>query len=124
MGSRGRSHEAVLQLMAKQIKVNAMSYAKLIAEFQVGGHSVTELAEATGLAYTTVREHVVALHREKLIHISSYSRDAMGRENARVWAWGENEDAKRKPLSHNKRMARHRTKKKHAELLGILGSTT
>jgi len=103
-----------------QIKVNAMSYAKLVAELQEGGHSVTELADATGLAYCTVREHIVALHREKVIHIGGYNRDVRDREIERVWVWGNDKDVKRAALGHRLRQRRHRAKKKQAELLNIL----
>ena len=43
------------------VKVNAMSYAKLLKELHDGPFSFVELAENTGLHYHTVREYVNAI---------------------------------------------------------------
>jgi len=101
-------------------RINAMSFAKLVAELVAAPMSYRELVEATGLHYCTIREHVVALHREGVIHIAGYNKDCRDRDNERLWLFGAKRDAKRTRLSHTERQRRCRAKAKLAAQLGLL----
>lgn len=102
------------------VKVNAMSHAKLIKALQVDMHTAKDLAAATGLHYSTVREQLRALHRERLIYIAAYEKDVRGRENAMLWAWGNRPDAKRVALTPSQRQQRLRNRRRMAKLLSLI----
>lgn len=92
------------------IRVNAMSYAKLMAELVHEPITYRELAEATGLHYTTVREYITALHKEKVVHIAEYNKDKCLRDNERLWLWGHKKDATRSKFTAAERQIRYRNK--------------
>ncbi len=94
------------------IKVNAMSYAKLLRELHDGPFSFQELADNTGLHYHTVREYVNALHREHLVHIALWEKDRLGRDCKPLWAYGQSRDKKRERMTQAERQERHRAKKR------------
>jgi predicted ArsR family transcriptional regulator len=94
------------------IKVNAMSYAKLIKELHDGPYSFQELADNTGLHYHTVREYVNCLHRERLVHIALWEKDRLGRDCKPLWVFGRSKDKKREKMTQAERQARHRSKKR------------
>ncbi|MFM7012550.1 MAG: hypothetical protein ACKO0Z_25005 [Betaproteobacteria bacterium] len=98
-------------------KVGAMSYAKLLKNLIPGTLTCTELAEATGLHVLTVYDYTKAMYKEKVIHITDWDLDAMGRETIRIYRFGPGTDAKptRKPRSVIS--AEYRARKKHLELM-------
>lgn len=94
------------------IKVNAMSYAKLLRELHDGPFSFAELAQNTGLHYHTVRDYVNALHRERLVHIALWEKDKLGRDCKPLWSYGQARDKKRERMTAAERQERHRAKKR------------
>lgn len=106
------------------IKVNALSYAKLLRELHEGPYSFAELAENTGLHYHTIRDYVNALHRERLVHIFAWDKDSYGRDCKPLWIYGQGRDKKRERMTQAERQQRHRSKKRNmANPIYKLGSS-
>jgi hypothetical protein len=99
------------------IKINSLSYAKLIKHLLAVPATVHELAEETGLHHLTVALHMRALHAERLVHIGGWEQDSMGRDASPVWTWGAGRD---KPRARKTSTERHRLyleRRKQAALL-------
>lgn len=104
----------------KTVKVNAMSYAKLMRLLLDGGYTLQELAEETGLHYLTVCEYTTAMYKEKAIHIASWAPDARGRICCKVYKVGAEKDAKRVPLTKAQRQAKRREKLKLIKMNAVM----
>lgn len=105
-----------------QLKVNAMSYAKLVKELHDGPYSFAELAENIGLHYHTVRDYVNAMHREGLVHIVSWDKDSYGRDCKPLWTFGPGKDKRRARMTQAERQQRHRAKKRSLDIMHKLAS--
>lgn len=104
----------------KVVKVNAMSYAKLMRLLLDGGYTLQELAEETGLHYTTVCDYTTALYKEKAIHIAGWAPDARGRVCNKVYKIGVEKDAKRNPVTKAERQAKRREKLRLAAMNAVM----
>lgn len=93
------------------LKVNAMSYAKLIALMLEGEYPRSTLAEFTGLSRLTVDDYVRELHKQKAAHICRIEADALGRMSVKIFKIGRGVDAKSKPLTATQRSANRRERK-------------
>ena len=103
------------------IKINALSYAKLVAALIQCPATVQELAEETGLHHLTVSIHVRALYKEGIVRIGGWDHDSMGRQQIKVWAWGKGEDAKRRPPQTNAQINRRtRARRKQREMVRLM----
>lgn len=105
-----------------RMRITALSYAKLIAAMMDSPMSVTELADEVGLAVKTVRGYVHALHREKVCRIGGWECYSRGR--TACFIMGRGPDAPRPKAKPNSQAAKEwRTRRKQAELLGIVRDT-
>ncbi len=100
-----------------QIKVNAMSYAKLIRLMDERPRSKPQLAELTGLHIWTVRNYVDALHKERMAHIVRWEKDSMGRDVTAVYSLGFGVDVPRAAKSGAQKARERRQRAKEAALL-------
>lgn len=107
----------------KQVKVGALSYAKLIKAMMDRPCSINELVDETGLHYLTVAQYCVALHNEGAIHISMWEKDSRGRDAIKVYRLGEGRDAKRQRMSGAERQARARAKRSALAMIQRVGGT-
>lgn len=99
------------------IRINALSFAKLVRCLTDGPSRIQDVADETGLHYVTARRYLKALHREHVIHISGWENDSRGRANQVVYAMGDKADAKRPRLSDAERQVRYRNKKRLKPLM-------
>lgn len=95
----------------KMVKVNALSYGKLVALMLDGVHSCLELAELTGLHYVTVLQYTRELHSAGAAYIDHWEKDSFGRDAIKVYRIGRGKDAKRTRIAAAKRTAAYRAKK-------------
>ena len=103
------------------VKINAMSYAKLVAALIQCPATVQELADETGLHHLTVSIHVRALYKEGVVRIGGWDHDSMGRQQIKVWAWGKGEDApKRAPQTNAQINRRTRARRKQREMVRLM----
>jgi predicted ArsR family transcriptional regulator len=79
------------------LRLNALCVAKMVRYMQDVPSSVHDLAEATGLATATTRKYVLALAKEKAIHVVDWEQDGLGRFTTKVYAFGQGKDVKRPP---------------------------
>ena len=90
------------------IKVNAISFANLVAATADGTMTKAELAAHTGLHYLTVCQYTRELHRAGAVHICMWEKDVRGRDMMPVYKLGAGKDMKRSKLTPAQRQARYR----------------
>ncbi len=82
--------------LKRQVKLGAMSFAKVLRALTDGPSSAQELQDATGLSLETLHNLMRALRKEKLAHIGSWEKDALGRDTIRIYRLGAGQDAPRR----------------------------
>lgn len=105
----------------RQIKVNAITQARLIKLMLEGDRNCQELADETGLHYVTVCQYTRELHRVGAVHIVRWDEDRNGRQNIRVYKIGVGKDVKPRRMTPAERQTRSRHKKRMATQLGLIG---
>lgn len=93
-------------------KVNALMYALLIEAMLDGTYTSHELAELTGLHYTTVCDYTRALHKKGACYVDHYETDSTGRMSVKVYRIGRGKDAKLRRATSAERQAKTRAKRK------------
>jgi predicted ArsR family transcriptional regulator len=93
------------------VKVNAMSYARLIKMLMEGTRTAGELAEETGLHKHTVYEYTRELHKVKAVHIADWEKDILGRECMPIFMIGNKPDAKRATMTKAQIAKNYRARK-------------
>ena len=106
--------------MRKQVKIGALTYAKMLAAMIPGDLTCQELAEETGLHYVTVLQYTREIHAAGAAHIVRYEPDTRGRHNVKIYKLGPGTDAKRKKLTGAERQARVRDKRKAQEMAQVM----
>lgn len=77
---------------------NASAYAAALEGLMDGASTVHELSEESGLALSTLRKWVAALKRRKLVFVSAWEKDPLGRHTRPVFALGRDKrDVPRPP---------------------------
>jgi hypothetical protein len=104
----------------RQIKLGAYTNALLIKALLEGDYNCMDLAELTGLHYTTVSEYLRELCRVGGAHISAWEKDSRGRDVIKVYRLGAGKDAKREKLTGAERQARVRAKRDAERMQQVL----
>ena len=99
------------------VKVNAKSFALMIASISLRSRTLQSIADETGLHKATVGNYIRELHKVGLCHISGWEKDRLGRDCIPIFTWGFGADKKRHKYSSAQRQARCRAKKKLEEQL-------
>ena len=99
-----------------QIRVNAMSFAKLVKLMDERPRSKPQLAELTGLHVWTVRHYVDALHKERMAHIVRWEKDGMGRDVTAIYSLGFGADRPRAAKTGAQKARERRQRAKEAAL--------
>ena len=103
----------------KQVKVNAIAYAKMCAAMIPGDLTCQELADETGLHLVTVYQYTREMHAAGAAHIARYEPDTRGRHIIKIYKLGAGRDAKRVRQSAADRQAKHRAKAKSLSLAHV-----
>lgn len=103
-------------------KINRFTQALLIKLLLEGVYTCEQLAEETGLHYVTVLDYTRELHRVGAAHISSWEKDARGRDVVKVYRLGAGKDAKREKLTPAQRQARYRAKVRQLDMIQRLAA--
>lgn len=101
----------------RRVKVNAMSFGKLVEAMIDGTYNCHGLAEVTGLHYNTVTQYAREMHIAGACHIASWDKDSLGRDTIKVYKIGRGRDAKRQKMTQAERASRYRAKLRSIELL-------
>lgn len=100
----------------KLVKVNAMSYAILVAHMLDGKYDNQQLAGMTGLHYRTVCQYTRELLKHHAAFVCDWHPDAKGRRTLAVVSIGHGLSVPRPRYTPAQRQARHRAKKRKEEL--------
>ncbi len=102
---------------APPIRLNALCVAKMIRYMQEVPSSAYDVAEYTGLGVQACRRYLLALAKEKAIHVTSWDQDKLMRFTTKVYAFGEGLDApKPKPLKSQSERRRERHERTRTNL--------
>jgi predicted ArsR family transcriptional regulator len=99
------------------IRINALSFAKLVRCVVDDPATADEAAEETGLHPKTASRYLRALHRERLIHVCQWEKDALGRDRIPVYAFGSKRD---RPKAKRTAAERHRAYRAQLKLRAML----
>ena len=99
------------------IKINQESYVLMFKMFLKKECTATDLVDETGLHRNTVGSFLKCLKKHKLIHITEWEPDALGRDSFAVYKMGNKPDKKRYKMTGQERTARYRAKNKIREQL-------
>lgn len=100
------------------VRASYLSFALLLEELLSGPSTAKALADHTGMGHRYMCRLLATLYSKKVIHISGWERDALGRAGVRVYALGQGKDAK-KPLKTRQAINRdHRRKVSRDPLKG------
>ena len=94
------------------VRINAISFAHLIAALGEGMVTRAYLVERTGLHIVTVHDYVHALHRVGMVYIAAWDFDTRGHQVIPVYSLGSAQDAKQPRVPKNEIQTRYRAKKK------------
>lgn len=107
----------------KQVKVNALTLAKLVRLLLDGELNCQELAQETGLHYVTVLEYTRYMHREGAVHICNWEPDARGRRIIKVYKLGVGKDMRRPKMTQVQRAAAYRERERQKKLQMVVQGT-
>lgn len=96
--------------MANLVKVNALSYAHMIAMLLDDDYSCRELAKATGLHYITVCYYLRELHKAGAVYVADFRTDRLGRRTTKSYRVGKKRDAVAQPISGTEKSRRYRSR--------------
>lgn len=94
-----------------QHKVNQDTYGRLFRMLLDDPCTAHELAEETGLHIVTAQSLMRTLKKHKVVHISAWEPDRLGRDATPVYKLGDGKNKARRRMTHAERQARHRAKK-------------
>lgn len=110
--------------MAHYVKVNAMSYAKMIAMLLDDDHSKREVAKATGLHYLTVCEYMAELRKVGAIYVADFRTDRLGRRTTKAFRIGRKPDAVPTRMSGAERTRRYKSRRSSLDRLWPIGASS
>ena len=101
----------------RKLKLNCLTFALILREFQEGPTSATDLVALTGYGRHTITGYLRTLHQKSCIRIVGYETDNAGRQRSPIYGLGEGKDVpRRKPLAYTITNARYRERRKMREL--------
>lgn len=94
-----------------------MAIAKMLGMLMQDA-TANELSEESGLSIQTVRRYLKELYKNNVIHIADYTEDNRGIRTVKVWAFGDNPDAKKpQRITSKEACAKYRAKMKQIKLM-------
>lgn len=101
-------------------KVNQETYALVFKELLNNPISAHEAAEVSGLHIITAQSLMRCLKKHKVVHISSWEKDRMGRDVTPVYSLGNKRNVPRERMTGAERQAVCRAKKRGLELVNMI----
>ena len=101
-------------------RINASSNARLMKALMDNDMTYQEMADHVGLHYLTVARFMRELHKQKVIHVAEWRRDARGCASEKVWGFGEERDAKKPAPLGPARVRIARARKAQAAMLHMM----
>ncbi len=100
-------------------KVNQTTYALIFKELLEGPISAHEAAEVSGIHVVTANSLFRCLKRHKIVYISSWETDRMGRDMVPIYEIGNKQDKKRRRQTNAERSATYKAKQKALSLINL-----
>lgn len=107
----------------KLVRVSHLTLANLVKAMIPGILTCQELADESGLHYSTVLEITKAMHRAGACYICDWQDDARGRQTIKVFKIGTGKDRKKSLVSSTEKSRRYRARLKAMAEINILGAT-
>lgn len=105
--------------------VTMMALAKSVRYFTTHKRViVANIVAVTGVHETTASRLLHALHKERVIHISDWLVDSIGRDQTPVYTFGEAPDVPRRKLTGAERTRAYRDRKRASMIEQQLKGTT
>ena len=101
-------------------KVNHLSMAIAMRQLLEGPVTSHDVVEATGLHIVTACKLFVALRSQKVVHISAWERDALGRDCTPVFTLGAGRDKARRRKTGAQRALAYRARRTGREMSAAL----
>lgn len=96
-----------------------IAVAKMMSSLFDGGASLADIVEHSGLCIHTVRGYIRQLRKERVVYISSWDEDDIGRATVPTYAIGRKPDAKRIPRSRAQTAKQWRERRKLRALIHV-----
>ena len=100
-------------------KVNQDTYARLFKELLENPISAHDAVETTGIHLTTAQNLLRCLKKHKVVHITAWDPDSLGRDVTPVYALGAGRDKPRRKKSAAERQRQCRQRKANAKLVSL-----
>lgn len=94
-----------------QHKINQETYGRLFRMLLDDPCTAHELSEETGLHIVTAQSLMRTLKKHKVVHVSAWEPDRLGRDATPVYKLGDGRNKPRRRMTHAERQARYREKK-------------
>lgn len=78
-----------------QTRLSHDSFAAILEEFLSGPCTATALVQASGMTHRYVNKLLRTMKARKIVHVSGFEKDAIGRNGVKVYALGAGTDAKK-----------------------------
>jgi predicted ArsR family transcriptional regulator len=101
-------------------KVNQDTYARVLRMLMENPITAHEAAEETGMHLITAQSLMRALKKHKVVHVSGWEADSLGRDTTPIYKMGRGRDRPRHKFTASERQARCRAKKKAMVLTAAL----
>lgn len=100
-------------------KMNQEKYALAIKELLETPCTAHDIAEVTGVHIVTAQNLMRTFLRHKIVHVSAWDPDSLGRDVTPVYTLGPGRNAKRRKKTAAERQQRHRDKKRMAAMVSL-----
>lgn len=104
----------------KITKVGALTLTNLLANLMHGDMTCRELAEETGLHYSTVLSYTRAMHKGGVLHITRWEKCSDGRCKIKIYKFGKSKDAAKPLVPRIEQRKRYKEKMKQKELIQMM----
>lgn len=94
-----------------QHKVNQDTYGRLFRMLLDDPCTAHELSEETGLHIVTAQSLMRTLKKHRVVHVSAWEPDRLGRDATPVYKLGEGKNKPRRRMTQAERQAKYRAKK-------------
>lgn len=108
--------------LSKRARVSHVTTAKVISLILDGPFSARDIVDTTGLHIVTAYELLRVLRKEKVIHISAWEPDSLGRDAIAIFSIGNKRDAKRRALTRAQISERYRARKRMRSMMTAISS--
>lgn len=100
-------------------KVNQDTYARIFKELLEGPITAHEAMEVSGIHRLTAYSLFKSLKKHKVVHISAWELDSMGRDAIAVYQLGAGKDKARRKMTPAERSRRYKAKKANLKLINM-----